>query len=217
MHEFSHHAHCELPLALSNAKIQKPSTSQRLPPGVLEYVLMKIAFKLTRSAIANTISALVLGLLLSGCGTTKSSRSYQNETFTSESPFQYYSAQEPDLACEISKRALLSQGYQVDDVKPRAIRGEKFFRPAPDEATRLTITLVCLPSSLGTVIYANALETQFEMKSKGSNAGVSVAAVGSLSLPWAMDKDTLVKVGEETVTAPLFYQRLFELIKSLDS
>lgn len=178
---------------------------------------MKVAFKFLRSATKRTMAAMMLGVLLSSCGATKSSRSYQNETFTSESPFQYYSAQGPDLACEISKRALLSQGYQVDDAKQRAIRGEKYFRPTPDEATRLTITLVCLPSNLGTVIYANALETQFEMKSKGSNAGVSVAAFGSVSLPWAMDKDTLVKVGEETVTAPLFYQRLFELIKSLDS
>ena len=82
---------------------------------------------------------------------------------------------------------------------------------------RLSITLVCLPSSLGAVIYASALETQFEMKAKGSSAGVSVSALGSVSLPWAIDKDTLVKVGEETVIAPDFYQRLFDLIKSLDT
>lgn len=161
--------------------------------------------------------AALLALMLGACTTTKNSRSYQSETFQSDSPFQYYSNRDPDAACEIGKRALLSQGYQVDDAKLRNIRGEKYFRPQVDEASRLSITLVCLPSSLGSVIYATGLETQFEMKSKGSSAGVSVAAFGSLSLPWAIDKDTLVKVGEETVTAPEFYQRLFELIKSLDS
>ncbi len=155
--------------------------------------------------------------MLGACASSQATRAYQTETFPSETPYQYYSSREPDAACEIAKRALLSQGYQVDDAKPRSIRGEKFFRPQPDEATRLTITLVCLPSSLGTVIYANGLETQYEMKSKGSSAGVSVAAIGSVSVPWAIDKDTLVKVGEETVTAPDFYQRLFELIKALDS
>ena len=159
----------------------------------------------------------LLGPMLAACESTKASRVYQTETFTSETPFQYYSSREPVAACEIAKRALLSQGYQVDDAKPFNIRGEKYFRPKADDATRLTITLVCLPSSLGTVIYANGLETQYEMKSKGSSAGVSVAAIGSVSLPWAIDKDTLVKVGEETVTAPDFYQRLFELIKALDS
>ena len=127
--------------------------------------------------------AVVLGLMLGACASTKAPRVYQTETFSSETPFQYYSSREPAVACEIAKRALLSQGYQVDDAKPFNIRGEKYFRPRADEATRLTITLVCLPSSLGTVIYANGLETQYEMKSKGSSAGVSVAAVGSVSLP----------------------------------
>jgi hypothetical protein len=155
-------------------------------------------------------------LLLGACAGNKSARAYQTESFTSETPFQYYSNREPDVACEVAKRALLSQGYQVDDAKSRNIRGEKFFRPQQDQATTLSITLVCLPSSLGAVVYANGLETQYEMKSKGTNAGVSVAAVGSVSLPWAMDKDTLVKIGEETITAPEFYQRLFDLFKTLD-
>lgn len=157
------------------------------------------------------------GLLLAACGSAKSSRSYQGEAFPSETPFQYYSSREPDEACEIAQRALLSQGYQIGDPKPRSIRGEKYFRPQPDTASTLSISLVCLPSSLGTAIYASALETQYEMKSKGTNAGVSVSAFGSVSLPWVMDKDTLVKVGEETVTSPDFYKRLFELIKSLDN
>lgn len=161
--------------------------------------------------------ALFAGLLLCACNSTKVTRSYQSESFSSETPFQYYSSRDAEGACEVGKRALLSQGYQIDEEKPRSVRGEKFFRPRPDEATRLSITLVCLPSSLGAVIYASALETQFEMKSKGSNAGVSVSALGSVSLPWAIDKDTLVKVGEETVIAHDFYQRLFDLIKSLDS
>lgn len=66
------------------------------------------------------------------------------------------------------------------------------------------------------MIYANALETQFELKSRGTSAGVSVSGMGSVSLPWSADKDTLVKMGDITITEPEFYQRLFELIKTLD-
>lgn len=161
--------------------------------------------------------ALLASLSLSACTTSKAPRSYQSEAFSSETPFQYYSSRDAEGACEVGKRALLSQGYQINEEKPQSVRGEKFFRPRPDEANRLSITLVCLPSSLGAVIYASALETQFEMKAKGTSAGVSVSALGSVSLPWAIDKDTLVKVGEETVIAHDFYQRLFDLIKSLDS
>ena len=65
-------------------------------------------------------------------------------------------------------------------------------------------------------MYANALETHFILQARGSSAGVSVSGLGSLSLPWGADKDTLVKIGEATVTAAEFYQRLFDLIKTLD-
>jgi hypothetical protein len=158
----------------------------------------------------------LFGLLLSACNSTPHSRAYQAETFAQETPFQYYSSREPDGACEIGKRALLSHGYQIEGAQPHSIRGEKYFQPTPEHVTKLTITLVCLPSSLGAAIYANAMETNFELKSRGSSAGVSVAGFGSLSVPWVADKDTLVKVGEITITAPEFYQRLFELIKTLD-
>lgn len=159
----------------------------------------------------------LISALLSACSFTEKKHSYQAETFASETPFQYYSSRDPEGACQTGVRALLSQGYQVDQTKPREVHGEKFFRPQPDHASTLSITLVCLPSSLGAVVYANALETQYEMKAKGVSAGVSVAAIGSVSLPWAMDKDTLVKTGEETVIATGFYQRLFELIRSLEN
>ena len=160
--------------------------------------------------------ACLFGFIAGGCNSTPHARVYQAETFAPETPYQYYSSRDPSGACEIGKRALLSQGYQVEGAQPFNIRGEKYFQPTSEQATKLTITLVCLPSSLGSVIYANALETNFELKSRGSSAGVSVSGLGSLSLPWAADKDTLVKIGEVTITAAEFYQRLFELIKTLD-
>jgi hypothetical protein len=163
-----------------------------------------------------SIAAALLAACLAACSTTPPAKSYLNESFTLDSPFQYYSDREPAGACEIGKRALLSQGYQIDGDKSTVIHGEKYFQPQAALATKLSITLVCLPSSLGAVIYANALETQYELKSRGSSAGFSVSGMGSLSLPWAADKDSLVKTGDATVTAPEFYRKLFELIKTLD-
>lgn len=166
--------------------------------------------------VGSRVAAMVLACGMAACASQPPARSYQSETFSGETPFQYYSSRQPENACEIARRALLSQGYQVEESKSSQVRGEKYFRPGPDDANKLTITLVCLPSNLGTAIYASALETMFQMKAKGASAGVSVSSLGSVSLPWAIDKDTLVKVGEETITAPGFYQRLFDLIKSLD-
>lgn len=153
--------------------------------------------------------------LQAGCATPQT-RVHGSEAFKPETPYEYWSSRNPAGACEVGKRALLSQGYQVDDSKPLRLRGEKYFQPQPSQVTQLTINLACLPSNLGAVIYANARETYFELKSSGSSAGISVAGVGSLSLPWAADKDALVKVGEETVSDPEFYRRLFDLIKSVD-
>ena len=177
---------------------------------------MKTGIRFLFRRSLSTVLALLIAPIITGCQTTQPTRAYQTEAFSTESPFQYYSSREPDGACEIGKRALLSQGYQIEGTQELNIRGEKYFQPAADKVTKLTITLVCLPSSLGSVIYANALETQFELKSRGTSAGVSVSGMGSVSLPWSADKDTLVKMGDITITEPEFYQRLFELIKTLD-
>lgn len=159
--------------------------------------------------------SLLLGSVVAGCATPPPS-AYRTEAFNTESPFEYWSTRQPAAACELGKRALLSQGYQVDESKPQSIKGEKLFQPQADYGMKLNITLVCLPSNVGTVIYANGQQTRFELKSRGTSAGVSVAGIGSISLPWAADKDALVKVGEETISDPDFYRRLFTLIESLD-
>jgi hypothetical protein len=150
------------------------------------------------------------------CTANKPPRVYQAESFTVDTPFQYYSSRDPEAVCEIGKRALLSQGYQLETTQAQMIRGEKYFQPAVEQVTKLSISLACLSSSLGAVVYANAMETRYELKSRGNSAGVSVAGFGSLSLPWSAEKDTLVKIGEATITEPEFYQRLFELLKSMD-
>lgn len=152
--------------------------------------------------------------LLVGCSANPPAV-YRAETFTAESPFVNWSTREPPAACEVGKRALLSQGYQVDSSNATQIRGEKFFLPTAEHAMTLSITLVCLPSNVGSAIYANALQTRYKLKSAASSAGVSMAGVGSISLPWSSDKEALVKIGEETVNDPGFYQRLFGLIDAL--
>ena len=138
------------------------------------------------------------------------------ETFQHESPFVTWSTREPAAACELGKRALLSQGYRLEGTDMVRVRGEKFFQPKPDEGITLNITLVCLPSTVGAVIYANALQTRYALKSGSTSTGLSVAGLGSISLPWTAAKEALVKTGEETVTSPAFYRRLFSLIQTLD-
>ncbi|MBS0545144.1 MAG: DUF2242 domain-containing protein [Proteobacteria bacterium] len=161
--------------------------------------------------------SLWVGLTVAGCGSSRPPPVYATETFQPESPFMTWIARDPAGACELGKRALLGQGYQIDDANPTRIHGEKFFQPKADRGVTLGITLFCLPSSLGAAVYANALEKRFELKSAPSSTAVNVAGIGGISLPWASDKEALVKVGEETIADAEFYKRLFALIESLAS
>jgi hypothetical protein len=153
-------------------------------------------------------------LLATACA--KPAPAYRAEQFSAVTPFEYRTPLDPPQACVTAQRALLSQGYQVDDQKPQSIRGRKLFQPEPGHHMELNITLVCLPIPAGSVVYANALQTRYELKASATSAGVSVAGIGSISLPWLSEKESLMKVSEETVADPDFYRRLFQLIEAMD-
>lgn len=160
------------------------------------------------------LPALALSIALSACSSSPTP-AYWAESFEAETPYQFHSELPPLLLCENGKRALLSQGYEVDASSPLNIRGSKFFQPQAEQQAQLRITLVCVPTGKDSTVYANALQTRYELKSSGSSTGLSVTGIGSISVPWPTDKGSLVKVGEETVADSGFYHRLFVLIDTL--
>ena len=160
------------------------------------------------------IAALSLLLVIAGCNSTPAPV-YRTENFDAETPYQYHSDLPPLVLCEYGKRALLSQAYEVDASVPSNIRGSKFFQPQAELQVQLRITLTCMGTGRDTTIYANALQTRYELKAGGSSTGLSVTGLGSISVPWPTDKNSLVKVGEETIADAEFYRRLFVLIENL--
>lgn len=158
----------------------------------------------------------LVAVLAGACASPKPAPAWRAEAFSEESPFEYRTPVAAGDLCAVGQRALLSQGYQVETTPPQSVRGRKFFQPAPGHHMELNISLVCLPTPAGAVLYANALQTRYELKTSTTSAGVSVAGMGSISLPWMSDKDSLVKVGEETVADPEFYRRLFALISAME-
>lgn len=170
-----------------------------------------------RSRPAFPLPAAVLGLALlaAGCAGNVPPPAYTAEKFAADSPFELRLAAGPLAACRYGQRALLSQGYQVHGSDTQTIRGTKYFQPEAKYQMQLDISLVCLPGADGTVIYASAVQTRYELKTSASNTGLSVAGVGSVTLPWSTEKEAMVKVGEETVVDPEFYGRLFELLRRL--
>lgn len=168
---------------------------------------------MSRTALHRLLVSAAL-VVVAGCTSTPAPV-YRSETFDAETPFQYHSDLPPLVLCEYGKRALLSQAYEVDSSVPSNIRGSKFFQPQADHQVQLRITLTCLGTGRDTTIYANALQTRYELKAGGSSTGLSVSGLGSISVPWPTDKNSLVKVGEETIADGEFYRRLFVLIENL--
>ncbi|QID16617.1 DUF2242 domain-containing protein [Nitrogeniibacter mangrovi] len=156
------------------------------------------------------MTAVALAALL-GLGAC-SSAMYRQESFRENSPFEARFTTDPAATCEAARRTLLSQGYAVSSTDETSISGSKAFQPDEDEHVVLDVTVVCAPIAHGSVAYANAVETEYALKEKSDSAGLSVSRIGSISLPWGSSKESLVKVGAQTVTDPAFYTRFFTLM-----
>lgn len=161
-----------------------------------------------RRVMSGVVTACVLAL--SACGGPKV---YEDETFAADSAFEARFMTTMDTTCEAARRTLLSQGYSIVAFSSDAVRGMKVFQPDEDIHMELEFNVVCATTTRGTLVYANAIQTQYELKDTSKAAGLSVSGVGSLSLPWSSRGDTLSKVGAETVSDPEFYSRFYKLME----
>jgi hypothetical protein len=142
---------------------------------------------------------------------------YQSEAFSSTSTFAHTFAGTGPATCEAARRALLSQGYLINEAKAANVRGRKHFQPSNDVHVQIEFNVVCAPDSKGsnsTTAFANAVRDRYSLKKSSSSASVGVGVLGSLSLPIGATDDALVKVGSETIPSGKFYQRFFELVES---
>ncbi len=159
---------------------------------------------------------LLCTLLLAACSSASKPKddSYRLESFAPDSPYEQSFELSPSAACEAGRRALLSQGYQIEESKVDSMRARKFFQPDRSTQVQLTFSLSCLVEGDGSAVYANVRQLREELKAGSASTGLSVAGIGSLSLPFGGNNESLVKVGEETVTDAEFYGRFFALMQS---
>ncbi len=163
------------------------------------------------------LTPLLLIVALSACSALSSKKkddSYKLEHFTPDSPFEQSFEVGPGAACEAGRRALLSQGYLIDESKTDQVRARKFFQPNRETQIQLTFSLSCLAEGDGAAVFANVRQLREELKAGSASTGLSVTGIGSLSLPFGGNNESLVKVGEETVTDAEFYGRFFALMQS---
>ena len=165
---------------------------------------------------ARTMAVLALCGALAGCFQRQAAplARFEPEAFSAAAGFSRFYETSPDLACEAARRTLLSQGYVIGSASGEQVTGRKFFQPNRETQIQLTFSLSCLAEGDGSVVFANVRQLREELKAGSASTGLSVTGIGSLSLPFGGNNESLVKVGEETVTDAEFYGRFFALMQT---
>lgn len=155
---------------------------------------------------------------LPGCSTRAAPKSKISvageEQFSNKSQYERSLNVSATAACETAQRVLLSQGYSISLATNSGVQANKSFQPYHDNHIKLDIVVTCLPQNTEAVVFVVAKQTFFELKANSSAADLSLAGMGSISIPVGSSSDSLVKVGEETVSDSGFYSRFFELFES---
>lgn len=160
-----------------------------------------------------SLGALLVGL--AGCASSIKAIAPQ-EQFGSTSTYSRLFDATAAQTCEAARRALLSQGYVINTIQADMVVGKKNFQPEPESHLQVEIRAVCVPESRDgkvSLSFVTALQDRYALKKSNNSASLGVGAIGSVSLPFASSNDSMVRVGSETITAELFYERFFDLVK----
>lgn len=118
--------------------------------------------------------------------------------------------------CEAARRALLSQGYVIQEASASLVRGRKNFQPQREQHMQIEFHVVCAPNSPGSnsaTAFANAVRDTYTLRKSSTSASLGVGALGSLSLPLGLSDEAMVKIGSETIDARRFYEQFFALME----
>ena len=157
--------------------------------------------------------AVVLAALLSACAGTGPSV-YSQERFDAEGLHARRYAEPAAQVCEAARRALLGNGYLVQQASAQGVDGRKRFQPSPDAHVEIEFHVTCVAESdRNTTVFANALQDRYALKKTSNSASLGVGPVGSVSLPFGSSSDSLVKIASETIPSADFYDRFFALVE----
>lgn len=165
------------------------------------------------AAVATAAVATVV--ILAGCASTPGQLT-PGENFTNTDVYSHSFAGTEQATCEAVRRALLSQGYIVNDARNSLVKARKSFQPERERHVQIEFNVTCAPDSKGsntTTAFANAVRDQYALKKSSSSASVGVGVLGSVSLPFSSSDEALVKVASETIPSRQFYDRFFELVE----
>jgi hypothetical protein len=155
-----------------------------------------------------------LTAVLAGCSSPKPA--YEKEDFAQSDTFSRTFPAASNAACDAGRRALLSQGYNIDKFDPSRVTGHKNFQGEDGQHTQISFNIECASdgsSNERATVFANAVQDRYSIKRTSNSASVGVSVLGQVSMPFGASDDSLVKTGSQTVTRPKFYEGFFQLLQ----
>jgi len=150
---------------------------------------------------------------LTACGGRAADSTLIRESFDSGDTYSRTVPGAPGQACEAARRTLLSQGYAIARAGDDAVEGNKNFQPKDDEHEQLVLRISCAPRGDQALVFVSAVQDRYALKKSPTSASVGVGALGSVSLPFGSNDDSLVKVASSTVQDAGFYRRFFDRLQ----
>jgi len=151
--------------------------------------------------------------LLAGCGGRAADSTLLRESFDSGDMFSRTVDGTPAQACEAARRTLLSQGYAIARSGDDLVEASKNFQPSEDHHEQLVLRVACAARGDQALVFASAVQDRYALKKSPTSASVGVGALGSVSLPFGSNDDSLVKVASSTVQDGQFYTRFFQRLQ----
>lgn len=156
----------------------------------------------------------ILSAVLAGCTSPKPA--YEREDFTQNDVFSRTFPTASTTACDAGRRALLSQGYNIDRFDPSRVSGHKNFQGEDGLHTQINFNIDCASDGSANqraTVFANAVQDRYSIKRTSSSASVGVSVLGQVSMPFGSSDDSLVKTASQTVSRPKFYEGFFQLLQ----
>ncbi len=160
-----------------------------------------------------SIPMLAVFAALTACGGRAADSTLIRESFDSGDTYSRTVPGAPGQACEAARRTLLSQGYAIARAGDDAVEGNKNFQPKDDEHEQLVLRISCAPRGEQALVFVSAVQDRYALKKSPTSASVGVGALGSVSLPFGSNDDSLVKVASSTVQDAGFYRRFFDRLQ----
>ena len=159
--------------------------------------------------LSHALPASLLALTLSACGGKAADSTLLRESFDSGDTYSRTVPGTPAQACEAARRTLLSQGYAIARADADAVEANKNFQPSEDSHEQLVLRISCAARGDEALVFISAVQDRYALKKSPTSASVGVGALGSVSLPFGSNDDSLMKVASSTVQDGDFYRRFF--------